>query len=384
MTALLEQNRIPYSLTVIPCGEGEQIKPNEFAVGSVALNLDHRCDILIAVGSGVINDTCRVVSKVAQRPYIIVGTAPSMDGYASGSSSMEVNKIKQSLPEQLPGAIICDASIMARAPERLLWAGFGDMLAKYSALCEWRIAELVNDEYYCENIARQVRDSLNQVVDQAEGIKRRDEGAICSMAEGLVLSGIGMAFAGSSRPASGLEHYFSHCWEMMALARGEESDLHGIQVGVGTLLTLRLYEHMKTIRPTFERVEAAVAAFDQESWEKRIRSLFADAADEILTMAARVEKNDGEKRKERAKKIINHWDDIVRIMEETLPDYHAVEEKMHSLGMPTRAEQIGLRREDVINAFVCSRDVRDKYLLSSLLWDIGYLDEFARWLEAQI
>jgi glycerol-1-phosphate dehydrogenase [NAD(P)+] len=189
-----------------------------------------------------------------------------------------------------------------------------------------------------------------------------------------------MAYVGLSRPASGLDHYFSHCWEMMALVRGEESDLHGIQVGVGVLLTLRIYEHLRELHPTMEHVYAAIEAFDAERWEANLRRVFGPTAEDMLAIERRAGKNKPEGRLRRAKRAIENWDRILHVASHDAPTADELEALMKRVGMPTRPCEIGISDQDVIDAFVCSRDVRDKFQLSSMLWDIGYMDEVAEWL----
>lgn len=383
---ILEENGIPYSLLIIPCEEGKMVEPSEYATGSVALNLSlHKeCDMIVAVGSGVINDTCRLVSNLAKIPYMIVGTAPSMDGYASSNSCMEINNIKLTLFEHLPAGIICDTEIMSQAPMRMLWAGLGDMFAKFSALCEWRIAEIANGEEHCGQIAELMRRSLSKIVAGAKDISSRSIETVNSITEGLILSGLCIAYIGSSRPASGQEHYFSHCWEMMSIARSEKADFHGIQVGVGTLLTLKIYEYMKSIAPTMERAKVAAAAFSRDAWADNICRVFGTTAEGIIVAAEATGRNDEQKRLARAELIVRNWDNILKIMEEELPEYEEIHSLMANAGMPMRPEEIGYTVTDTVDAFVCSRDVRDKYLLSSLLFDIGYLDDAAEWLRKEL
>ncbi|HPR77588.1 MAG TPA: iron-containing alcohol dehydrogenase, partial [Candidatus Limiplasma sp.] len=134
-------------------------------------------------------------------------------------SSMIRDRVKVTLYNACPDAIIADTMIMKDAPERMLQAGLGDMLAKYIALCEWRISHIVTGEYYCEEVAGLMRNSLAKIVSAAPRLLERDPEVIGAVAEGLILSGVAMAFAQVSRPASGLEHYFSHLWEMFALDR---------------------------------------------------------------------------------------------------------------------------------------------------------------------
>ena len=371
--SLLRAAGIEHTIYILPMSHP---KPGEWETGSVVMHFDPSCDLILAVGSGVLNDIGKVVSHATGVANAVVGTAPSMDGYASNSSSMEVNKVKTSLYNHAPCGILLDTEIMARAPMRMLQAGFGDMIAKYVAICEWRISHLVTGEYYCEEIAGLMRKALRKIMDAASGIPSRDVKAIGSVAEGLVLAGIAMAYANISRPASGLEHYFSHMWEMMALERDKPYDLHGIQVGVGTLLTLTLLERLKGFTPDRARAEAFISAFDREAWEKDVRRIFGKTADEILKIEEKAQKNDPGRHRDRLEKTLAHWDEIQKIMNEELPDRQLIADKMKEIGAPMTPADLGISLQDTLDAFTGSRDVRDKYLTSSLIWDIGEMDAF--------
>ena len=370
---VLEAAGISYVLHML---SQDEVEPDEHSVGALCMAFDTSCDVILAIGSGVINDCCKVLAHVAGRKSAVVATAPSMDGYASNSSSMIQNRVKVTLYNACPAAIIADVDILKNAPQRMLWAGLGDMLAKYDSICEWRISNLVTGEYFCENIAKLVRKSLNKCVAAAQGLNRRDPDAIQSIAEGLVLSGIAMSFANISRPASGLEHYFSHIWEMMALDRGTPYELHGIQVGIGTYLTLRLYDSIRAFSPDKKKAEAFIASFDNGAWEATMRKIFGRAADAIITSEhEKYHKNDPVRHKERLKNLLAHWNDIQAIIAQELPPAADVERLMQSLDMPMLPRDIGISDADAYAAFIGSRDVRDKYLTSSMLWDLGILHE---------
>ena len=381
--ALLTEAGIGHGLFVIPREKPEnaRIAPAEWEVGSVIMRFDPACDMFLAVGSGVVNDICKVAAHACGVPTAVVGTAPSMDGYASNSSSMEMNHVKVSLYNHGPEGILLDSDVLAQAPMRMLWAGLGDMVAKYVAICEWRISNLITGDYYCEDVAGLMRAALRRVMEGADGITARDPDAIQSIAEGLVIAGIGMAYAEISRPASGLEHYFSHMWEMMALERGVPYDLHGIQVGVGTLLTMKIYRRILTdVVPDRARAEAHMAAFDPAAWEAQIRHIFGRTADEIVAIEKKTRKNDPARHAVRLDNIINRWDEILGVIREELPDYGALYGAMAKTGMPLTPGDIGVPVEDAVNAFIGARDIRDKYLSCSLLWDLGLTDEFAEYV----
>jgi glycerol-1-phosphate dehydrogenase [NAD(P)+] len=133
----------------------EVIEPDEHAVGSVMMNYQD-CDMIVSVGSGVINDVGKIVAAACNKTYMIIGTAPSMDGYASGTSSMVRGGHKVTITSKCPDIVVGDLDILCNAPMDMLRSGVGDMLAKYISICEWRIGRIVCGEYYCEKVAEMV------------------------------------------------------------------------------------------------------------------------------------------------------------------------------------------------------------------------------------
>ena len=378
---VLRENGIEYGFFCF--NTHKRLEPNEEVIGAITFAFDKSCDVVMALGSGVLNDNCKIIADIAGIPAMVVGTAPSMDGYASNSSCMIVGGLKVSLYHGMPAAIIADTDIMKDAPMRMLWAGLGDMLAKYIAICEWRIAHIVNGDPYCEKIACLVRRSLEKVVSSADKLADRNPEVVGNVADGLILSGIAMCFATTSRPASGLEHYFSHMWEMMALERGEESDLHGIQVGVGCYLTFKLYEQIRRIKPDREKALDFMRHFDEEKWERETRRVFGSVADGIIATAKKEGRNDPVRHAERVNRIVDHWDEILNIINEELPPFKTIVDIMTGCGMPMRPADLGICDDDVRDALKASRDIRNKYLSSTMLWDLGLLYDMADQFDGQ-
>lgn len=224
-----------------------------------------------------------------------------------------------------------------------------------------------------------VRKSLRQVIEGADKLPQRDEEAVGKVVGGLILSGIAMAFAGLSRPASGEEHYFSHMWEMMDLDRGKTSDLHGIQVGVGTLLTLKVLDWMRAHTPTQAHADEVLASFREEDWRQEMQRIFGKAAPAIIKgEEERYHKNDPARHAERLQRLLTHWDDILRIMQEELPDTAVLRAQMERLKMPMTPDDLGISHQDTLDAWMGSREIRDKYLCSSVCWDLGWMSEAAK------
>jgi len=193
-----------------------------------------------------------------------------------------------------------------------------------------------------------------------------------------------MAFAGCSRPASGIEHYFSHMWEMMALERGLPYDLHGIMVGVGTVMGMRLYQFVKQQRPDRERMLSHAAAFSYEAWEAQVKRIFGKTADEIIRVEEKVHKNDPGRLAKRIDALCENWDEILKIIDEELPDYDELYAVMKGTGMPTEPADLDICDDDVVNAYLGARDIRDKYLSCSFLWDMGLETEAAAYLRGTL
>lgn len=353
----------------------EHLEPDERAVGAAVMHFDNSCDLIIGIGSGVINDIGKILSCVSNRRYIIVGTAPSMDGYASATSSMAMDGLKVSLNSRCPDAIIGDTDILKNAPMHMLQAGLGDMLAKYVSLAEWRIAHLITGEYYCERVAALVRNALDVCVKNAGGLLHRDEAAVQAVFDGLITGGVAMAYAGVSRPASGVEHYFSHVWDMRALEFGTPAELHGIQCAIGTLAAVRLYEKLRTMTPDAEKACTYIEAFDYEAWATQLRAFLGKSAETMIAL----EKKEGKYRKDthavRFARIQKCWPEILRILDEELPSSEALSQLLLRLGMPEDASVIGVDAAAMRLSFCATKDIRDKYVLSRLAWDLGILDE---------
>ena len=355
----------------------DTLEPDEKAVGSAAMHFDSSCDLIIGIGSGVINDIGKILSNITGRKYIIVATAPSMDGYASATSSMSMDGLKVSLNSRCADVIIGDTDVLKNAPLHMLKSGLGDMLAKYVSIAEWRIANIITGEYYCEQVAQLIRDALQKCVENAAGLLQRDAQAVEAVFEGLVIGGVAMAYAGVSRPASGVEHYFSHIWDMRGLEFGTKVDLHGIQCAKATLVSAKLYEKVKGITPDPQKAKTFVDAFEYDAWKTQLRQFLGNSAETMITQELREGKYKKETHPARFGKIAKNWDAIVDILNEELPASAEIAKILQTIGIPT---ELDVDSNIAKLSFKATKDIRDKYVLSRLAWDLGILDELCEML----
>lgn len=363
---------------------GMHIFPNEEAVAMIDAAFDGSCDFVLGVGSGVINDLCKMAAHSRGLDCGIVATAPSMDGYASNSSAMELGGVKTTVYTVCPSVVICDTEVMRGAPKAMLCAGFGDMAAKVVSIADWRISHIVCGEYYCEGIAQMMLGAYTRILNNVDGIMRRDESAIRLLTEGLVLSGIASSFSGMSRPASGMEHTVSHLLEMFALARGMQPAPHGIQVGFGLRAALRLYAAARQFTPTQEKFELAHMSYSPDEWESGLRAAFGAQAQCLIDGSMRDRRNDSGEAEKRFAAALAHWDELCAIMDSVLTQEAQITAALDLAGIPGlgQPQLMGYSHQEEIDAVKFSRDLRSRYIFTSLCWDIG-LTSYSK-LDAQL
>ena len=139
--------------------------PHEHTVGGALMHFPADADAVVGIGGGVMGDTAKIIAAAAKIPYIYIATAPSMDGYASDTSAMEMDGLKVSLQTVSPETILLDTDVLTAAPRWMILSGYGDMAAKYVSLAEWRMAKIILDEYYCPAVA----DMMQSALDKAAG-----------------------------------------------------------------------------------------------------------------------------------------------------------------------------------------------------------------------
>lgn len=368
----LEKNHISFKLHTF---QEDNVLPNEHFVGNLAMGMSLDSDLIIAVGSGTINDICRYVSAVAGKPFCTVGTAPSMDGYISGGSALIYNNLKLTFETHAPVAVFLDPLILACAPKDMIASGVGDLLGKISCLADWQLSAIINDEWHCSFVSDLVDTAIKNVMVSIDKIAKDDSDAIADLVEALLISGVCMDFAGNSRPASGCEHHMSHFLEMRYLIEGREAVFHGTKVGINTVIALKAYEYVAKLTPNFDEIrKASRKSFDE--WEKDVRVVFLDASNEIVELEKRAGKNCAEKLKIRLAATEKSWQKIKSVAEQ-VEKSGLVYGILKKLNAPARPCDIGVEKKMAKQMILHSKEIRDRYTVLQLLWDLNELEAFA-------
>ena len=317
-------------------------------------------DGIISVGTGSLNDICRVSSFELDKKFCIFATAPSMDGFASDTAPIIENNFKNSWKARQPMVILADTKILAKAPVELKAAGYGDMVAKYIGILDWRVAHLLIGEYYCENVAQITLRALQKCIDLTDRVTADDEEAAGAIMEALVLSGLAMKLALSSRPASGAEHVVSHYWECYKVVRGIWPEFHGKKVGVATLIINRMYRNIA------DRVTEINPVKDNPDWDDVYAHFMPVQIPDVkkLNNPSICDKVD----LEHFKAV---WPEVRRLIYETLPDTDLLESQMKRAGCATTIEEVHVDEQLLADGLRYHGYMRYRILITRLLPMLG-------------
>lgn len=353
------------------------VVPDEMTVFQILCGMKQKYDYIIGVGSGTLNDLSKFISFKLSLDYAIAATAPSMDGFASIGAALITNDLKTTYDCHVPTAIFADLNVMAEAPIDMIKAGLGDIVGKYNCLVDWKIAHIINGEYYCQTIVDMVYRSIREVVDHAGGVLTRDKNAVKAISEALIATGMAMGFVGNSRPASGSEHHVSHYWEMKFLFAHKPPVFHGAKVGLATSGVIALWKQLVKEKPDFDVCRTRVRNFDEHEWTALVKDRFESAADGVLALEKKAGKNNVEEALKRIDLIEQQWSKIKQVIDEELPDAQVVVDILKSIEAPYRPDQVGIDDVMARDSVILAKEVRVRYGLLQLLWDLGLSKDYS-------
>lgn len=328
---------------------------NEHGVSLLMEKLPSCAEVLIAVGSGTIHDITRYCAYERKATFVSCPTAASVDGFCSSVAAMTWNGCKKTLTAVAPKIVIADTDVFMNAPIRLTRSGFGDMIGKYIALTDWKIANILTNEFYCERIAQITLEATRSVLESVDGIISGEPHAYERLMYGLLLSGLAMQMMGNSRPASGAEHHISHLIEMAPKGFEISSDaLHGEKVGVGTLLAIEEYKRLAGASEIsfldykgFNK-QTIITVFGEIMAEEIIKENEHDAAISVTSAA-----------------IQSHWHDICEEIEK-LPELEVLKNIYLKFGVKSRLSDIDIQDAAANNLLDYSPMVRNRLTLMRL------------------
>ncbi len=219
--------------------------------------------------------------------------------------------------------------------------------------------------------------SRKKCVQNAEGLVKGEAEAVKKTMEALVLCGLMMSYVDTSRPASGSEHNFSHAVELIQLYRGQPLSMHGESVAVGSVVSSLLYKKLKREHLDYGECEKRIKARSEILWEKKVRSLPVAGTEDMIKMEREIGKNAPENCLSRLKAAQKEFGEIIETIERYVPEPEEIIEKIRKVRGPSAPQELGLSREDFRDAVLYAKDMRYRYSLLQLIWDIGKEEEYA-------
>ncbi len=315
-------------------------------------------EVIIAVGSGTINDLCKYASYLLKIPYIVFGTAPSMNGYASANASITVDGHKKTIAAKPPKAIILDLDILAAAPTRMIQAGFGDSICRSTAQADWLLSHLLFDSYYNPTAFALLIPYEEALLQSSKKLIEGDIETISLLAHTLILSGIGMLISNGSYPASQGEHIIAHTLEMLRGKNKEYDILHGEEIAITTLYMSNLQQTLLAkdkvnILPFSPKEDFLKFTFGEDLGtscytETQKKSLSAKQADQIN------------------KRLHTQWPHIRQEIQRITLPYHTIKQALEDAKISTQLTTLGWGEEEFDFAARHAHLTRDRFTFLDL------------------
>lgn len=357
--------------------EGEEFHADYPYVERLDEALDRTGAVIVAVGSGVINDLCKLASFHHDQSYLCVATAASVDGYSSSGAVVTRDGAKLNVETRAPRVILADVGVLAAAPKEMTAAGYADLAAKIPAGAEWMIADLFGTEPIIPAAWNVFMNDLGAMIADPEGVAAGKPEAIAALFAGLTLSGIAMQVAKSSRPASCTEHLFSHVLDMTHHRYKGKFQSHGFQVAVGTLTMCAFFDEFFKMDLSTLDVDACVAAWPTlEQEQQRALDLFRDFPVPELGYTEITRKwNDAETVRVQLTRVKENWPAFKAKLQGQCYSFEKMRALFAAAGAPTDPEQIGVSRAQLRGMVDFAQLLRWRINLLDLAKRAGIYDE---------
>lgn len=324
--------------------------------------------VLVSVGSGVINDLCKLASHHHAQSYLTLPTAASVDGYTSFGASITYQGAKQTFSCPAPVAVVADLDVIAAAPKEMTAAGYADLAAKVPAGAEWMIADFVGSEPIKPDAWHLLQDHLDDLLADPEGVAEGKPEAIADLFEGLVLSGFAMQAAQSSRPASCCDHLFSHILDMTEHRFNGKLQSHGFQVAIGTLTMCAVFDNLFKLDLSEIDVDSCVAEWPTlEQEQKRALDIFRDfPAPKLGYEQITMKYEDTDKVRKELNDLKAQWPELKAKLQAQVYSFEKMQRMFKTVGAPSDPSEIGVTREQIRDMFPKVQLMRYRFNLLDL------------------
>jgi glycerol-1-phosphate dehydrogenase [NAD(P)+] len=330
---------------------------------------------IVSVGSGTIADIGKATAAALAVPHAVVQTAASVNGFADDRSVLLVHGVKRTVETAWPDALVIDPVVLADAPLALTQAGFGDLLATFTAPADWRLAQLVGqDDSYSPTAVALAREHAETLLSIAPAVGAAEPEALEELAALLTLSGLSMGVAGRTAPGSGMEHTVSHLIEMRQATGEAPESLHGAKVAIcsifGALLWQRVIAHVS------EHGLDGLRFPDEQEMQPRVREAFlpldrsgrtaAECWSDYRRKLARWQSS-----RAALSGLGGAWAACERELDDLVADPAVLAGALRDAGAPLRLAQLGVDAGTARWALGACHLMRDRFTIADLAFLLG-------------
>jgi glycerol-1-phosphate dehydrogenase [NAD(P)+] len=319
-------------------------------------------ELVVAVGSGTLNDLAKLVAFRHGCPQVVFATAPSMNGYTSVNASITIAGVKTSLRTRTPIGAYFDLGVLAAAPAKLIRSGLGDSACRPTAQADWLLSHLLLDRPYRDApFALLAADGRDVLADSA-ALLAGDLDAMRYLVRNLVLSGFGMTICNGSYPASQGEHLLAHYVEMMRTADLPKS-FHGEHIAVCTTAMAAIQERV------LERATAPVLVPSARIMRDQVVGHFGPDMGPVCWAEFERKRLDVAATDALNERLAQRWDDIRRRIGAVTVPGAKLRASLDIVGAPVEHGQLGWPDELWANALAHAREIRNRYTFLDLVAD---------------
>ncbi len=334
-------------------------KPDEKNLKKIVIAAKN-CDLILALGSGTINDLCKFTSAKTKIPYAIFASAASMNGYLSKNASITILGHKKTLSATLPIAVFCDLKILKKSPLRLTKAGIGDSLCFYSCWFDWYLSHKILGTKFDQKPFEMLKEKMEFLVKNFQKFSARDEEFLKILIEILLLSGQGMTISGGSYPASQSEHLIAHAIEMK-YPKLAQKNLHGAMIAVATLTAAKLQKHL--LSTTYqhrhpELVSGSIHPTLQKFFGKKIAAECKKEYEQKLLSIQQIKNPNGKN---------PNWSKIKTELQKIHFDESRLKEIFSHFKIKTSAKSLGLSSQQYQKCVTYAKFIRNRFTCLDLI-----------------
>ena len=309
--------------------EAQGLHSEKGMIEDMMTRLERKPDVIVVVGAGTLMDFGRYSAYKLGIPFVAIPTLASSDGFTADICSVILNGQKKSIPMLAPILVVADLDIIKGAPARLVASGINDILSKYISLVDWKIAKLVDGEYYCPMVADLAQEALDIMRKAADEYAATGKADIEAMTMAQMKSGLTMQLLHHSRAASGAEHLMAHLVEMHPPRFEGAEGIHGECVGVGTFQCAKEYHRLAALTPKAKPFQPLTSDWVMEKFGPRLyEGIMKENENDVLGTFD-------------PQNIVDHWDEIRELIA-TIPPVEELEALYKGVGAKYLPEHIGI------------------------------------------